>query len=137
VGRERERDNAHVIVPNLPFADPGAGQLSVAWSADSRRIRYGDQALRIDGARAPCCHGSWQRTEREHQGYDESVISPDGRWIASTKQGRIARRRRSEVHEAGDERERLAVGRPGEIEADLVYADGSRIHLVSSGRLFC
>jgi hypothetical protein len=79
----------HVIVPNLPFADPGPGHLTVSWSADSRRIRYGDQALRIDGSTARCCSGSWRRSRREYQGYDESVVSPDGRWVAFTKDGRI------------------------------------------------
>jgi hypothetical protein len=62
--------DAHVIVPNLPFADPGPGHLTVSWSADSHRIRYGNQALRIDGSSAPCCSGSWRRRLREYLGYD-------------------------------------------------------------------
>jgi hypothetical protein len=81
--------NAHVIVPNLPFADPGPGHASVAWWANSRRIRYGDTAFRIDGSSASCCRGAWQRSEREFQGYDESIVSPNGRWVAFSKNGRI------------------------------------------------
>jgi hypothetical protein len=82
--------NSHVIVSNLPFADPGPGHLTVAWSKDSRRIRYGDKALHIDGSSAPCCTGRWQLTQRDYHGYDESVVSPNGRWVAFTDKNGIS-----------------------------------------------
>jgi hypothetical protein len=82
--------NARLVTSSLPLLDPETAY--AAWSPDSRRLAYqardGFHLVRADGSPAAGdasqAFRRWGTRLRALRTYDETVVSPDGRWTASS-----------------------------------------------------